>query len=265
MWYGGLPMTERWFCAGEPCPSAGTSENYSWTYAGERGQPQYIRTVLGQYDTQDAGVIEPFTPLNADGKISYLNPRRPSLVAVNNIQAAWQSEPAQRIAKGDIVWTSKEGAEHTMVVAGWGPLLVNWEEIDAFWEANKNPDGSYNYAVLTTTYPEPNHNFGYTPHPEYGYVPYLVDHGLHGAYEQGPEGPNDTPVLICPECVRPRPYYVLYWTREVVGINRSYIMGRLDPFDNAPKFIHIPDEIAVPVEEIKASPPGFNRDVVPFP
>ncbi len=62
----------------------------------------------------------------------------------------------------------KENVEHMMMVAGWGPMLVTWEEIDAFGDANRDPDGSYNYTVLTTGYPEPNHYFGYNPHPESG-------------------------------------------------------------------------------------------------
>lgn len=276
LWYGGLPMTERWFCEGVPCPSAGTSENYSWTNAASSGQPQYLIVHLPRYATDEADVFGPFIPTydhdnNPDTEkvISYLNPyARPDFNKMAKIREIWQGDPyGYRIAKGDIVWTAKQGAEHMMIVAGWGPLLVTWEEIDAFWEAHRNPDGSYNYAVLTTTYPEPNHDFGYNPHPEFGYVPYLVDHGPQGAAEEGPGG---IPRLICSECVKPRPYYALYWQRDVRGTHKTYTMERLIQEGNAPCFIHIPDEIAVPVEEVKASPANLLgvdrvRDIPPVP
>lgn len=264
MWYGGLPMTDRWFCEGIPCPIAGTSENYSWTNAAPSGQPTYLKSVLPGYATEATVVFEPFKPLNADGTISYLDPDYVRLDVMEKIRAIWSSPDVRNIAKGDIVWAGRENVEHMMMVAGWGPILVTWEEIDAFWQANKSPDGGYNYAVLTTTYPEPNHDFGYNPHPEFGYVPYLVDHGLHGMTEEGPGG---VPVLICPACVRPRPYYALYWQRRVQGIHNTYYLERLYPEGNAPYFIHIPDEIAVPVEEVKASPDQFDlgRDIPPTP
>lgn len=262
MWYGGLPMTDRWFCEGIPCPIAGTSENYSWTNAAPSGQPTYLKSVLPGYATEGTVVFEPFKPLNADGTISYLDPDYVRLDVMEKIRAIWSSPDVRNIAKGDIVWAGKENVEHMMMVAGWGPMLVTWEEIDAFWDANKNPDGSYNYTVLTTGYPEPNHYFGYNPHPEFGYVPYLVDHGLHGAAEEGPGG---IPRLICPECVKPRPYYALYWIRKN---DRGFpLVVNLDQRDNAPQFIHIPDSLSVPVEEVKASPEQFDPDrtIPPIP
>jgi hypothetical protein len=257
-------MTQRWFCEGKPCPTTATSENYSWTYAGTTGQPEYLKTVLPGYAAEGTSVIEPFKPTymqNGKVMISYLDPgaMNPDLAAIQKIKEAWLPD-GHGFAKGDIVWAYLW--PHMMIVVGWGPMLITWEEINAFWEANKDPeDGSYDYSVLTTTYPEPNYIFKGNPHPELGYVPYLVDHGLHGVVE---EGSNGIPALICPACVQPRPYYALYWSREVTGIHDTYVLMPLEPDNNAPQFIHIPDSLIVPVEEVKVSPTELGR-VTPTP
>jgi hypothetical protein len=258
------------------CPTTGIDEYSSWTWAASDGQPQYFKAVLPQYATGGADVVEPFRPTyiqNSKPMITYLDPYdRPDFEDMQTIKNIWDSSnpPGHGAARGDIVWAPKEGFEHMMMVVGWGPMLITWEEIDAFWAANCSEWNDehtqcleYDYTVLTTDYPESNHAFAYNPHPDFGYVPYLVDHGLHGAAEEGPGGQSDIPVLICPACVQPRPYYALYWHRQnAAGIP---IVSNLHQVDNAPQFIHIPDSLSIPVEEVKAPPPRFNRDEIPTP
>ncbi len=165
---------------------------------------------------------------------------------IQKTKAAWLStgegDPdGHGIIKGDIVYVKKEGVQHMMMVVGWGPVLLSWEAVDQF-------DSS----VLIDSYPSPGD-------PLYGQVvPYLVDHGLHGATEQEAGG---VPTPVCSTCTKPRPYYVLYWNRKVPG--RAYRLSGLDPIDNPPSFIHIPDTISVPIERLKAPPVG--RAQVPVP
>jgi hypothetical protein len=280
IWYGGLPMTERWFCEGIPCPTTGIDEYSNWTWAAAMGQPNFLKTILPTYVPEGSEVIKPFTPIHdADGNLEttkdqtvfYLDPYASpdsQLDPMSKIQQVWLANPdiygekdtdGHGIAKGDIAWAPNPDYVHMMIVVGWGPMLISWDEIDAFWEANRDPDdGSYDYYALTPKYPGPDDVFSYDPRPEYGYVPYLVDHGPQGAPEAGPGG---VPVLRCPECVQPRPYYALYWYRQ--NDYGFLIVINLTQHDNAPKFFHIPDSLNVPVEEVKAPPLGLNRDMIP--
>jgi len=142
------------------------------------------------------------------------------------------------IVKGDIVYVKRAGVQHMMMVVGWGPVLLSWEAVDQF-----DP------STLIDSYPSPGDSL-------YGQVvPYLVDHGLHGATELGTGG---IPTPICLTCTRPRPYYVLYWSRTVPGINTTYTLSGLDREDNPPLFISIPDTVSVPIENLK-DPPRQQR------
>lgn len=129
---------------------------------------------------------------------------------------------------------------HMMMVVGWGPLLLSWDEIDSF-----------DYSTLLDSYPpDTDASYGHV-------VPYLIDHGPHGETERVA---GSAPIPMCSECTNPRPYYTLYWPRYRVGANHNYTVLGLDPIANDPYFIHIPETLTpVPVENIKKPPVGRDQ------
>jgi len=253
LWYGGLPMTETWFCEdkicaceAEPCPPcpdtpcAAGGKSPSWAGAYYTNQPQYLMGLEGAF------VITPSFVASYLGTGVMVDDLPPD-DDISAIGEAWRADPnlpedtnGHGIVKGDIAYVMEPNAEHMMMVAGWGPILSTWQDILQF-----------NYSTLADSYP---------PNPgDIYYVPYLVDHGPHGA--RGTPVGGGTPEPMCPNCTHPRPYYALYWTyrapsADLLGLWQIGSSGN----NNIPYFIHIPNTLTLGVELLKKPP--VNKEEV---
>jgi hypothetical protein len=232
LYYGGMPMSMNWYCAGQPC---GSTSQVSWTGAQQDEFPDYAQDLGGMtFKAPFQNLSEYISPYWWGWNVPW-DEEHPNVAAIEAFAATMAgntskacSEREDGIVAGDIVYVANVGAEkHVMLVQGWGPMAYTWSDVF-----------SYGHDYLADCYSYPNN-----------VVPYLVDHGPHGGVEAG------TRRLLCPQCTEPRPYYALYWQYE--GLLKG-----LTAVDNPMTFVHIPNVVQIPIPDMRQSP--FDPGEIPL-
>ncbi len=276
LWYGGLPMTRDWLCSPMrgncetiPCPCRGQLGHRggsAWTSADNiSGLPAYIRSMYSNGESAIMIAAPPialapdYVALGVTYADLFEDHDPSALVMIDQVLQAGRRMGNLGIEVGDLVSTSDP--PHVMLVVGWGPLLLSWEEIRVWHEHS---------GVLGDVYGEC--SAPERTNPCHHIVPYIVDHGPQGAVQMTINGnividkekiysaDNDMEIqvtLICPECVLPRPYYAIYWN----GPN-----GQPDGFSRSAIFVftHIPSSLDFDVFTIIQDPP-VTREMIQLP
>jgi hypothetical protein len=220
--YGGMPMSDEWYCEGAPCAS---TNQVNWTGAMENALPSYIQSLGGVTFEAPTQILSPYDWGWNEPYGENSDQAREIRSFTETMAGSNCPESDDGIVAGDIAYViGISGREHVMLVQGWGPMVYSWSEI-----FSNNPS-------LTPCYTPPN------------IVPYLVDHGPHGEVELTEPDVDGrrlhTQDMVCEQCTKPRPYYSLYWQYEdlLPGLIRD---------GNPMWFTHIPNTISIPAEDVR--------------
>jgi hypothetical protein len=231
--YGGLPMTQyidpnstanaateaRWLCqhsAGGVCQRipdnwSGAEPSQNPGYFFSFPNPVKLSRLAGDHVTQPPSRGTQIDPENIEQNSEYILTNK--LISLG-------------IGTGDLLYMEYEPNEisanarpHMSMIVGWDPYLYKWDQfeltmfnIDYWYEptltAAKNKGGQ-----------------------DRVYVPYIVDHGLHGE-NNVPSGNYSSP----------RPYYFLFWNPQYP----TNIKG-LNQLRAPPSFLRVPRTIVYPI------------------